>query len=441
MTTQARLPGRRLSRPALTVRRVGSITIVALVLLALGLYFKAPIATTLRGGTTVQAAFDANYQIIEDKTKVKSAGLEVGIVTDVEREDDGSLLVSMKIDDDVVDHLGSDPSVQIAPKTILGGEYALEVTPGGEAGRPSGVIPADRTEVPVELDRILETLPKPTRAGLQSTIAQLDKALEGDAAPALGEFTEDIPAPFVAGGDVLLALRGTRPATDLQQAIKGLDGLATALSDRVEDLDAGLGSTRQVTGTLARRTGALQSALDAMPGALSSTRTGMAALSATLTQLEQTSPKLLATADALDPLLADLEPTLRKTRPLLDRLRPVIADARPVVDQLVPTVRDVDQVLADLRGPVLDRVNGPILDTVMNTWRGSGPYANSGGGVQGDHTFYEEVGYLVANMDRASMTQDAQGSLLSFQVGVSESILSGLPFTMPTLLKTFGGAR
>ena len=58
----------------------------------------------------------------------------------------------------------------------------------------------------------------------------------------------------------------------------------------------------------------------------------------------------------------------------------------------------------------------PIKQTVLNTWVGTGPYQGSNESVDKDHKFYEEVGYLVTNLDRSSETIDRQGSLRSDQI-------------------------
>jgi len=83
---------------------------------------------------------------------------------------------------------------------------------------------------------------------------------------------------------------------------------------------------------------------------------------------------------------------------------------------------------------VLDRVNGPVMHLLLNTWHGSGPYAQSGGGNQADHKFYEELAYMATNIDRASMTQDGHGSLLSFQVGAGTGSVAGIPFNLENLM-------
>lgn len=421
-----------------SARAVGITAILVFAIVAVGLYSKASITTALRGGDTIAADFEQNYQLVPDKTKVKFAGLEVGVVTDVRDTESGLVRVEMKVDDGVLDSLGPQPSAVIAPKTLLGGEYAVELSPGGGEGATPEVIPASRTQVPTELDRILEALPRPTRASLQGTVAQLDRSLRRDGSEALGELVEDVPKPFRDGGEVLVAMRGHRPDTDLSNLIKGVDSLATVLHDQRWELGSIVERGRITTEVLTRRSPELGAALDELPATLTTTRTGMVALRDTLAELRRTAPLLRPATEELAPLLEDLEPTLIKARPLVRQLRPLVRQLRPAVDGLVPIVDRTEQVLSDVRGPVIDRVNGPILDVVMNTWRGTGPYSNSGGGVQGDHTFYEELAYMVTNLDRASMTQDSQGSLLSFQVGVSAGTLAGIPLNLPHLLEQLG---
>jgi phospholipid/cholesterol/gamma-HCH transport system substrate-binding protein len=151
-------------------------------------------------------------------------------------------------------------------------------------------------------------------------------------------------------------------------------------------------------------------------------------LGGTLDKLTDTATSFRPAAQKVGPLLDQLDPVLADARPVVHDLRPVLDDARPAVDELVPTVDDANGVLGDLRGPVVQRLQGPVMDTVLDTYRGTGPYEGSGGGWQSDHTFYQELGYLVTNLDRGSMTQDRQGSLLGFQVGAGP-------------LETVGGLR
>lgn len=410
------------------------------------LTFKAPIATMMRQGETITAEFSGNYQLIPNETKVKLAGLEVGVVSEVDYTDQGTALVSMKVDETAVDSLGSRPSAQVAPLTVLGGQYAVELQRGGTTGPFEGEsIPVTRTRLPVELDRILESLPQPTRQSLQDLVGRLGGTLERGGRNALRDLVTRAPGTLRPAGEVLQAAQGTRPEVDLPQLVTNLHATAETLAADDAQLGDIVESLDQTTIALARNTQPLADSIGALPNSLRSTRAGMAGLRGTLTRLTVTAQSLRPAARQIDPLLRDLNPVLVEARPVMQRLRPLMVDARPLVRQLVPVTRRGTEVLGDLKGPVLQRVNGPIAHTVMNTWRGTGPYRNSGGGMQADHKFYEELAYLVTNLGRASMTQDAQGSLLGFQVGANTRSVVGTPFTLANLLKQMhkatGGVR
>jgi len=426
--------------------RVGVVILVLTLVLVAVLVKKAPIMTALRGGHTITVEFPQDYQIKANQTKVKVAGLEAGVVSKVERTDHDTVLVSMKVDDGALDALGPEPSALLSPNTILGGQYSVELLRGGGAGRFEGTsIPLSRAKLPVELDRILESLPRDTRTSLQSLVKQTGRTLDANTQKSLRKFAAESPSTFRPAEKVFDGLQGTRPGTDLAEIVDDFDTTAKVLTQHDGQLAEILASLRDTTGAMARSSRSLSQGIDALPTTLRSTRSGMIDLQGTLDKLESTAESFRPSAKALDPLLRKLDPTLAAARPLLRDLRPTIRDARPLFDQLVPITRNGTAVLGSLRGPVLDRVNGPISDMVMNTWHGTGPYKESGGGMQADHKFYEELGYMVANLDRASMVQDAQGSLLNFQVGVNTGSVTGLPFTLPNLLKSMervtGGTR
>ncbi|GAA5129779.1 MlaD family protein [Haloechinothrix salitolerans] len=408
--------------------------------------FKAPITAFLRSGETLSAEFERNYQLHAAETKVTIAGLEVGVVTDVETTEQGTAMVTMKVDESALTTLGPKPSAVIAPNTLLGGKYGVELQRGGGAGAFDGdLIPLARTRTPVELDRVLESLPRPARQSAQDVTKQLNDALANGGRQALRDLVADAPGTLKPAGAVLDAARGTRPGVDLPRIVSNFHATADVLSRYTGQLGDIVTSLRDTTGVLAARSGPLADGIASLPSTLRATRTGAVDLRGSLTKLTATADSFRPAARELDPLLRRLDPVLREMRPLLRDLRPLIRDARPLVEQLVPVAKRGTKMLNDVRGPVLRRVNGPIADTVMNTWHGTGPYRNSGRGMQADHKFYEELGYLMANADRASMAQDVQGSMVNFQAGANDQSLHGVPLTLPNLIeeiKTYaGGSR
>ena len=424
----------------------GAVFLAVTAIVVTTLAFKAPILTKLRSGETITAEFSSSYRLRPNESKVKLAGLKVGVVSSVEYSDNGTAMVSMKVEDQAMKVLGSEPSAVIAPLTILGGVYSVELRPGGGDGRFTGdSIPIARTSVPVELDRILETLPGNTRRSTQRLLKNVDVAMQAGGRSSLRGLVDQAPATMRPAGKAFSGLRGTRPADDLSAIVANMYTASDALSKNPGQLERIVSSLAKTSEVLADGSGSLVEGIESLPSTLRASRTGLADLQTTLEKLQTTSAAFRPSARELSPLLKKTNPVLRKARPLMADLEPLMVDARPLMEQLVPVTQRGTFVLDQVRGPVIDRVNGPVTDTVMSTWRGKGPYEGNGAGPQADHKFYEELGYLVVNMDRASMTQDNQGSMLGFQVGAGLPSVAGLPFDLNNLLNLAalysGGSR
>jgi phospholipid/cholesterol/gamma-HCH transport system substrate-binding protein len=205
----------------------------------------------------------------------------------------------------------------------------------------------------------------------------------------------------------------------------------TARDGQLERISDDLNTTANV---LARRTPELTSVLHDLPGTVASARNGLADLSVTVDKLQVAADRLRPTAPRLTRLVDQLNPTLDIALPVLDDLKPVIEQARPAVRDLVPVAQSGDSVLNSLRGPVLDRLKGPISDFVLQPWDGGSTqgFKNLPEPYQRTHTFYEELAYMATNINRASMTQDSRGSTLAFQAGAGiESFTDGLPGSFP----------
>ncbi|GAA5108400.1 MlaD family protein [Haloechinothrix salitolerans] len=418
------------------------ITAVVLALLAV----KPTLQTMLRSGSTIDVEFATNYhgKLYPNETEVKYAGIVVGVVSDIEQTDRDTVVTSLKVDDEVVSMLGSRPTARVTPKTVLGGQYAIELGPGGAGEFTGDTIPVERTSTPVELDRLLESLPGQTRESLQDVVANSHATLAKGGGDALRDLADSAPDTLDPAADVLTSALGTQPRQDLPRLVTNLKATAESLRGRDGQLGEVIESLDTTTASLSDASGPLADAVADLPDTLRSTRSGMVDLRGTLDRLKATAADLRPAARELTPLLNTLNPVLRDTKPLLTDLNPLLQDAEPAIEDLVPVAERGTKVLEDIRGPVIKRVRGPILDKVMNTWRGSGPYENSGGGMQADHKLYEELAYMIVNLDRASKTQDAQGSLLGFQAGLGSRSLAGVPFTLPNLVeqiqKYAGGA-
>ncbi|MEV7379591.1 MlaD family protein [Streptomyces lydicus] len=424
------------TRPFRSPVLTGGVILVLAVVTLLAVYQKIRIATELSSGQMVKAEFTRDYRLVPHKTQVKVAGIAAGTVTDVQPGPHGHAVVSMKLHDGVTTKLGSAPSAIVRPTTLIGGNYYVQLTPGGSR-QPyaGGTIPASRTSVPVELDQVLTAVPQTARESIQNTARLTDKTLSKGAGEALNKVLQDAPGTLAPAASVLAGLQGTRPGDDLSQLVTNLDAVAAVTTkshgqlgdivDSLEDVSTTLSNTRQpVTRTLA-----------SLPQTLSSTKAGLTALTGSLKQLTTTATAARPSAQALGPLLTSANPVLRRARPLVRNLRPLLRTAAPVVRQLVPTSKQATSTLNDIRGPVLDRINGPISKTVLSPWKGTGPYKGDGGN---GHLFYEEVGYLFAHAANLSKYGDKNGRLIGLALGAGVSTAGGNDIGTAKMLQELG---
>jgi phospholipid/cholesterol/gamma-HCH transport system substrate-binding protein len=401
----------------------GAIILLVVVATLLAVYQKERIGTALSSGDEVKAEFARDYHLIPNKSDVKVAGVVVGTVTDVSKGDHGRAVVSMKVRGDTKDKLGRAPSAIIRPTTLLGGNYYVQLTPGGSRGRYDGTpIPAARTSTPVELDQILAAIPKPARQSIQNATRLTDQTLSAGAGTKAGNVLEHAPGTLAPADAVLSGLRGTRPDQDLWTLVPDLDSAAAVMTRQDGQLGHIVDSLRDVSATLAVSRQPLADSIASLPETLTVTRSGLGSLHGTLDRLNSTATKARPAARELGPLLAKTDPVVRQARPLVADLRPLLHDTRPTVDQLVPTARQGTATLDNVRGPVLDRVNGPITKTVLSPWKGTGPYKGDGGN---GHLFYQEVGYLAAHTANLSQYGGQNGRMLGLGLGVGVSTAGG----------------
>lgn len=408
--------------------RVGVVAITLLVLVGVTLFQKTQIMTFLSPGDEMKVAFARDYQLRSHVTRVKVAGVPVGIVTDVEHEPDGAAIATLHLEKGVKEKLRQDPGAALRPTTLLGGNYYVELTPGGDPGEAKA-IGVDRTTTPVELDRVLETLKPEARVSTQRTIRRLDATLDAPGRRAVHGVVDEAPATLRPLGVTLSSLRGERPA-DLRKLVSSLDGTARTLNDNRESLESALSGLSEVSGTLAASSPDVSEAVEDLPETLSATRSGLDALDHSLAEVRDVSDDALPTARRLSTTLSALRPALTELRPVLRDLRPALADLRPLVDDLVPVAVDGTTILEDVDGPALDRVKGPIIEELNSDWHGTGMYAKGGG----DTLFYKEIADFIAGMNNSSRMTDRNGSTIHFNPGVGVGSLSNLPISFEQLL-------
>ena len=408
-----------------TKLQLGVMWLVATLLAGVLLMNKQDILLSMRRGDTVTAEFSSRYKLAPVVSKVEVAGVKVGQITGVRELDGGGAAIVMKLDKGTLDALGSKPRAAIRPATFLGGpglSAYVELTPGGDAGRfESGRIPKDRTQVPVEFDRVNEILQDTAREGLQTTVAGFDAALANGGKEALGAVLSDAPPALAPTGRVLDAMGGTEEPggsrgaePNLRRQVVHLSRAAAVLTATDGEIESVVDDLATVASTLADRAPELERAMATMPETLREARAGLAALDGTLARLQATAPGARPSVARLNELLRKLPPVLQKATPLLADLRPVLADLKPALDDLAPTAALLRQLLGDLEDPVLGRLSDKIIPAVL------GPYTGTGRTTK----VYEELGNFVAGLDGVSSFVNSEGSQLNFYISLNEDSLS-----------------
>lgn len=410
--------------------KVGLVMLVLLLLLGAALFRKTQLETAFSPGDDLTVTFARDYQLRSYVTKVKIAGVRVGLVTAVDSVPGGTTTATLHLDKGVIGHLGQEPSAAIRPTTLLGGNYYVELMPGGDPGSASA-IPAQRTTVPVELDRVLETLQPRARLGIQRTIKNLDATFGRRGSASVRDLVGNAPTTLRPLGTALGALRGEDPS-DLSGLVTNLENTARTLAAENAQVDSSVRGLASVSGALADSSPALASTVHDLPGTLTTTRRGLGALSTSLDQLKDVSGAELPTARQLSSTLTALEPALTHLKPVVHDLRPALADLRPTIRSLVPSAVDGTTVVDGIKGRTIQRVNGPILHSLNTDWHGSdsGPYAKGGD----DTVMYKEIAYLIAGMDNAGKMTDHNGSTIHFQPGFGVGSLTGTPISFEQLI-------
>ena len=403
--------------------QLGVLWLVGTVLVGALLMYKQNILLSVRKGDTITAEFSSRYKVAGVVSKVEVAGVKVGQITKVRELDGGGAALEMKVDKGTLDALGTRPKAAIRPATFLGGpglSAYIELTPGGDPGRfDGGRIPKDRTQVPVEFDRVNEALQETARHGLQTTVAGLDAALANGGKEALGAMLTDAPPALAPTGRVLDALGGEGEG-DLHRLVVHLSKAAAVLTATDGEIESVVDDLATVASTLADRAPELERSMATMPATLREARTGLTALEGTLARLQATAPGARPSVVRLTELLRKLPPVLQKATPLLADLRPVIADLKPALDDLAPTAGLLTQLLGDLEDPVLGRLRDHVVPTLL------GPYTGTGRTTK----VYEELGNFVAGFDGVASFVNNEGSQLNFYLGLKlDESLSGGPTT------------
>ena len=250
----------------------------------------------------VKVGFTEAVGLLPD-VDVRTAGITIGTVRDVEIEEESKRAVATLALDSQYAPLASDSRAILRRKTLLG-ETFVEITTGRRDAEPlpdGGRLANSAVAPTVELDEILQTYDETTRRAFQVWQHQLGIAV-GNRGEDLSNALNRLPAFTESGADLLAIL------DEQQAAVRGL----------VRD-------TGEVYGALTRDEGQLAALIRNSHRLFSDT----ASERESLAEAFHIFPTFLEESKLT---LARLETFSRDARPLVRDLRPVAVELRPTVE-------------------------------------------------------------------------------------------------------------
>ena len=313
---------------------VGALALVAGVLLWL---------LVLREDPYVVKARLTSASLVTGGNVVKSAGREVGVVSDVALTDDGQAEIEMELDPDLAPlREGTEVHLRLSSLASTAGRYVdLRIPADGGAEIPEGgVIPVSRTQGIVDIDQFFSIFDERTREGLRGVVRGSGEQFRdaGELADAGWRYLN--PA-FVASTRLFDELN--RDSRALRQFLEGSSRVVSDLAARREQLEALVDRLATATGAIARRERELSSAIAQAPGFMRRANT--------------TYVNLRAALDDVDPLVEASLPVAPRLDAFLRELRPFAAEAGAPVAALATAVR--------APGPVNDLTEASIATPAL----------------------------------------------------------------------------
>ena len=275
-------------------------------------------------GYTVTAVFETGGQLVKGNN-VEVGGRPVGTVKSIELDKNAQARVKIEVGSGFDPlHEGTTAVIRASSLSGIANRY-VELHPGPNSAPKiddGGFITADRTQAPVDLDQLFNTLDPKTRKGLQDIIqggATQYKDKSAQAAEALHYFNPAISTSARVARELVL----DRAA--FQRFVTQTAQTVTSLEERRTDLAALIGNANTTAKAIGDENVALGRALGLLPD--------------TLRRANTTFVNLRATLNDLDVLVNESKPATKDLAPLFRQLRPLVRDSRPTIRDLRLLIR------------------------------------------------------------------------------------------------------
>ena len=314
----------------------------------------------------VEAVFENGGQLVNGN-QVRVGGRPVGTIESVELNDRAQAVVEMTVDDELAPlHEGTTATIRSPSLSGIANRY-LSLDPGpndAPAIEDGGVLAADATSAPVDIDQLFDAFDPKTRAGLQLFIQGQATQYDGRApearrslqylSPALSA-TSRLTRELIVDDEIF-----ERFLTDTSRVVR-------AVAERRGDLAGLVRNTNTAAAAIGDESSALSDTLGLLPG--------------TLRKANTTFVNLRAALDDLDVLVAESKPATRDLAPFFARLRPLVEDARPTIRDLRTLIRtkgaDNDLIELTSKLPRLESLTSEVFPRAIRTFDRSQEFVDS----------------------------------------------------------------
>jgi virulence factor Mce-like protein len=349
------------SRLKLELTRSTRPTLVVIIAAVIGLLAAGYAVTQMTpigvgGGRTAKFALSDATAIRPGIHEVRFKGVKVGVISRVAFVDEQPVAtVTIRRD---AGPLYRDLRATLRPATALQDMY-LDIVDRGtrRAGelRAGETVPASRTDMPVNIDDVLNALRPTVRARLRILLADLGGGIAGRGRALEAVFVQGSPL-LRSAGRLSAALRARGPL--LRQLVHDSRLLTGELASRDATLRRFVTDTAATLGTVGRRQADLDALLRELPPMLTGANSSLTALRAVVGDVDGAVTALRPVArglpqaldgvgrlsDAAGPAVRALDPAVRDLAPLVGVLDPTARQLRSSVDTLLPQVPTLNKV-------------------------------------------------------------------------------------------------
>jgi len=325
--------------------------VIALVIVAVGIYFGFTKANPFADPYELQAVFDT-VNNLKPRSPVRIAGIEVGKVTKVEALDngDGAARVTMELQDTALP-LHEDAQLKVRPRIFLEGNFFVDLQPGSPSApelADGSTIPVTQTAAPVQFGDLLAALQSDTRRDLQVFLREYSAGLAKGGAEGFNASIKYWEPAYRNAAIANEASLGEQPDKDLQRIFAGQAKLSRALVRDEAALQDLIANFNTFAGSLAREDTALAASLPLLRDTL---RVGRPALES----IDSALPSLRTFAREALPGVRSSDDALAASRPFIAQLRALFSPAE--LRGTAAVLRNQIPNLADF-----NRVSLPLLD-------------------------------------------------------------------------------